>query len=356
MLSTPLGKMAAVLDVSGWQMAYIKNGLIKDGAKNPALAIAKGRGIKGVFARVGNGKSYDYSFHRFGKSAETAGLPFGAYYYCQPGRYGPAETTEIVVKQLEQGQELANKFPTQLPLMLDLEHYWDPQLSVKELTFWIKQVQENLWGRLGHKPIIYTAGWWWNSRVTGDWESTDFMLARYSRGNTPPPSQLSSWNTWIPWDRGPHAINGKTGWEGWQFSSSANGHDFGMPHDAATSRLDVNVVHEAAFNRWVNVGPKPPTDPIKEVKYAPPQHWGLFPLDPKKPKLNVVGYSPAHTHYLQSVLYHYAGGNIVVDGIYGTQTEGRVEDFQRFFGLTVDGWVGPQTWGVVDYLVAIRNL
>jgi peptidoglycan hydrolase-like protein with peptidoglycan-binding domain len=50
---------------------------------------------------------------------------------------------------------------------------------------------------------------------------------------------------------------------------------------------------------------------------------------------------------------HKAGGNIAVDGQFGQQTERRVKDLQGFFGLTVDGWVGGQTWGVVDMLAGV---
>ena len=36
------------------------------------------------------------------------------------------------------------------------------------------------------------------------------------------------------------------------------------------------------------------------------------------------------------------------DGIFGAKTEDGVVDVQRFFHLTVDGIVGPQTWGLID--------
>lgn len=54
--------------------------------------------------------------------------------------------------------------------------------------------------------------------------------------------------------------------------------------------------------------------------------------------------------YLQAVIAAKAGGDITVDGYFGPQTERRVKDLQRLFGLTVDGVVGAQTWPVVDWL------
>lgn len=89
--------------------------------------------------------------------------------------------------------------------------------------------------------------------------------------------------------------------------------------------------------------------------YNPPTQWGLFPVDPNKPKLHNTAarntQSKPHVHYLQSVLHHLCGRPALeVDGWFGNQTEKAVRDFQKFFGFTVDGWVGPQTWGMVDYI------
>jgi len=42
---------------------------------------------------------------------------------------------------------------------------------------------------------------------------------------------------------------------------------------------------------------------------------------------------------------HPAIPNLVVDGIFGPNTQAAVIAFQRIFGLTPDGIVGPLTWG-----------
>ena len=47
------------------------------------------------------------------------------------------------------------------------------------------------------------------------------------------------------------------------------------------------------------------------------------------------------------------GAFVAVDGIYGPATENAVQAFQRLFGLTADGIVGPRTW---ERLVGIRLL
>ena len=46
-----------------------------------------------------------------------------------------------------------------------------------------------------------------------------------------------------------------------------------------------------------------------------------------------------------------AGIPVVIDGIYGPGTQAGVSTFQAKKSLTVDGIVGPQTWGSMDALL-----
>ncbi|MFC6733295.1 N-acetylmuramoyl-L-alanine amidase [Haladaptatus sp. DYSN1] len=50
------------------------------------------------------------------------------------------------------------------------------------------------------------------------------------------------------------------------------------------------------------------------------------------------------TYGAQHHLKHGEGYSIAVDGYYGAETEGAIEDFQSSAGLTVDGVVGHDTW------------
>lgn len=39
------------------------------------------------------------------------------------------------------------------------------------------------------------------------------------------------------------------------------------------------------------------------------------------------------------------------DGVFGTQTQNAVKNFQHQWGLPEDGVVGMHTWGVIDYII-----
>lgn len=65
-----------------------------------------------------------------------------------------------------------------------------------------------------------------------------------------------------------------------------------------------------------------------------------------------VGSTGDQVRWMQTVISEHAGGNIEVDGQFGPQTQQRVQDVQRAYGLEPDGIVGPLTWGVMDRLAA----
>lgn len=59
---------------------------------------------------------------------------------------------------------------------------------------------------------------------------------------------------------------------------------------------------------------------------------------------------------LQDALNKVSGVGLAVDWQFGPATRTAVLHFQAFFKLTVDGIVGPQTWGLLDYLLDLRHL
>nr|WP_293107117.1 peptidoglycan-binding protein [Okeania sp. SIO2F4] len=59
--------------------------------------------------------------------------------------------------------------------------------------------------------------------------------------------------------------------------------------------------------------------------------------------------------HLQRQLNVFRFGPLVVDGIFGVATEEAVKKFQKYYGLTVDGIVGPQTLAVIDTSKIVRT-
>jgi len=52
--------------------------------------------------------------------------------------------------------------------------------------------------------------------------------------------------------------------------------------------------------------------------------------------------------YLQTRLNGIGFGSLVVDGIFAVATEESVKKFQKYYGLSVDGIVGSQTWAKLE--------
>ena len=67
-----------------------------------------------------------------------------------------------------------------------------------------------------------------------------------------------------------------------------------------------------------------------------------------------IGSNNAYVGYAMGVLYCKANRNCRPHALpgpwyYTTSFSNEVKIFQTFFGLTVDGWIGPQTWGTIQY-------
>lgn len=59
------------------------------------------------------------------------------------------------------------------------------------------------------------------------------------------------------------------------------------------------------------------------------------------------GDSGSDVYYLQTLLCD-VGEPITADGKFGSKTEAAVKNFQKLYGLTVDGVVGPKTWDALE--------
>ena len=61
-----------------------------------------------------------------------------------------------------------------------------------------------------------------------------------------------------------------------------------------------------------------------------------------------TGQDVARCQNLLNMKLAYTPPPLWVDGIFGAKTDRRVREFQSKAGLTVDGIVGPQTWGALE--------
>lgn len=82
--------------------------------------------------------------------------------------------------------------------------------------------------------------------------------------------------------------------------------------------------------------------------------FGDYPSQAGKPTIQ-AGTWGNHTRYLEGSLYWCsAQTQLYVDPLaqpclFNNADATALRNFQTFWGLTVDGVCGPQTWGVIDY-------
>ncbi len=82
-----------------------------------------------------------------------------------------------------------------------------------------------------------------------------------------------------------------------------------------------------------------------------PQTWGVVDRIARTTLYRATlyfGSTGEDVEYLQKWLNAAGFGSLVVDGIFGVATEEAVKKFQKYYGLTVDGIVGPQTWATLQ--------
>lgn len=95
---------------------------------------------------------------------------------------------------------------------------------------------------------------------------------------------------------------------------------------------------------WPRPGaPAPAPQPPPIIPPRPP--GGTVSVTMTFPVLR-SGSRGADVRKLQRIIRDHAGGGVTVDGDFGPQTDRRVRDLQRFFGLPVDGVAGEKTWRV----------
>ena len=197
MSETSESKTESVLgvDVSKWQ-GDIDWGKVKERAQF-------------VFVRSAYGTYRDGQFQTNWAAAKAAGIARGAYLYYYPV-VDPGQQARAVIEALDGDYG-------ELPLVVDVEEPKAPRpwtdAMVSNLR-WCLDILERFSRR---RPIIYTAGWYWNAYL----------------GEQPWASQYPLWLAWYPkvWtpDLRPtppkHWVN--AGYRFWQYSSTGPGGEYG---------------------------------------------------------------------------------------------------------------------------------
>ena len=223
------------IDISRWQ-GNIKWKVVRD------------KKIPFSYIRALNGLTLDPLLQSNITKAKLNGVPFGLYIWWRPEQDPILQAKLIMKLHKESGA-------TMVP-MIDVE---DNQKNIRPIFMRRKltRLVNECTRQLGKPPTIYTAAWFWNKTVN----STKFThcplwVARYVHYSSkaykadPVPVAVSGWAKYAMARKQPAAVTGwGTNWSAWQFSAGYNacGKRYGME----SSDLDLNIVKESEFNRFL---------------------------------------------------------------------------------------------------------
>lgn len=181
------GTQTLGMDVSGYQ-------------GNVDWASAWGNGARFAFVKATEGTSYvNPYFAQQYNGSRSVGMIRGAYHFALPDRASGAAQADYLVNH--GGGWSADG--TTLPPVLDIEYNpYGPTcygLSQSGMVAWISSFGEEVRGRTGRYPVIYSTTDWW-SYCTGNSASlagkNPLWLARYSSSPGQLPAGYSSWSFW----------------------------------------------------------------------------------------------------------------------------------------------------------------
>lgn len=138
----------------------------------------------------------------------------------------------------------------------------------------------------------------------------------------------------------------------------------GFLEEAQRLGMPLNRVHSDWFNtscpggplrEWVKGGAVAPGVPSGSVDWSALRRFLAGTLRSQLESAPVLsrGATGGYVVALQQALNLVSGNKLAEDGQFGAQTDGAVRAFQRYFGLAVDGVVGPQTKSMLLYILAV---
>lgn len=256
------------LDVSHWQYTSEEGGGIN-------YVVAKEAGIEFLVARTTNGKTYDKRFQRHFDGALKAGLMAAGYHYFRP-RYSNQGQVDSILENLDGRQ----------PAFYTLDVETSDGRDAPEVRDDVWQMMRLLESNLSCPIIIYTAEWFWGSKIRDKvmYESGSnrakpranyypLWVASYPTGPddlqtaSPDGSPLMP-RGWRDGDYGDGPYEGE--WEIWQYTSKLV-----IPNLGGSATVDGNIMKERF---WVAAGGAPTVDPIPDPEPDP-----FPPTDPVEP-------------------------------------------------------------------------
>lgn len=272
-ISSPFGVLHAVLDGAGYQFPGFSQ---KPGAANmptnepltmtwtqqswrPDFKKASALGVEGTFWRASNAEEMDPTYPAAVESAIAAGQKHTGYGYLRNDRLPATEGAKVFLEALKQAP------PPTLRPMADVEDFtgqekWTPRAKADYIHTWMGVVGD----AFGVAPVLYGPAWWLDRELgplAAEMDRYEVMLSHYIHHGQVPPSQHTEWYKWcsttqngdagIAWGRSAQGVLSR---EGWQFTSEGKGPDFGV----ASTWVDLNMVTDAAWNRWLIASAMPP--------------------------------------------------------------------------------------------------
>lgn len=267
--------------------------------------------VAGAYIKNSESTNYVNPFWKADTAAALkVGVPFGGYYFAQPGKSDPIASARFFVN--------SGGSRGQLPPALDLEvttlkPYETAVWSVK----WLQEVE-----RLTKRhPIIYV-GYYFPASQFQILKYWDLWLPAYPNGYKPAPDACTLQRPKVP---NPWAA---TGWQLWQFTSS-------WTAAGVAGRQDMSVSLPTWFNKWTGAGVQPSKNPDKPA--APLYSYESHGVKVRQIQVLLIsrGLLPKGSD----------------DGVFGIQTKTAVRAWQTRIGVTADGMWSEATQKASDYFV-----
>jgi GH25 family lysozyme M1 (1,4-beta-N-acetylmuramidase) len=152
------------------------------------LGITKTKAQYGIL-RLGYGTQWkDPYVDTYYRDSQINDWPVGLYWYLNIG-----QDVNLTMKSF--AEEIATHRP-QLDIVLDAE---STTLDPGNTLNWLKDAYNILLGLTNKKPVIYTAAWFWNTKVARSsfWSGKELWVANWTTRDTP--TMPYDWYGWTHW-------------------------------------------------------------------------------------------------------------------------------------------------------------